>query len=279
MLANSAGTLPRGHILIEPYFYDVHSGHSNSFGSRSYVLYGLIDKLTVGFIPIEGFNTSTGAPSSSRIGLGDLTLVAQYRLTKDLEGRWIPASAINVQQSFPTASYDRLGDRPNNGFGSGAYTTTVALNTQKYFWLPNRRILRMRFDISDAISTTAPVQDLSVYGTPTGFRGIAKPGNSFTADAAWEYSLTRNWVLALDLTYNHSGDTRVAGYNVLDPTSIPSPPSIVTNSGSSEAFGFSPAIEYNFNSKLGVLLGTRLIPFGHNTTPSITPAIAINFVH
>jgi hypothetical protein len=98
-------------------------------------------------------------------------------------------------------------------------------------------------------------------------------------DAAWEYSLTRHWVLALDLTYGHNSNTRVSGYNILDPTSIQYPPTVVMNSGSSEAFGFAPAIEYNLSSNLGILLGTRIIPFGHNTTPSITPAVAINFVH
>ncbi len=279
MLANSAGTLPRGHILVEPYFYDVHSAHSDSFGTRSYVLYGLFNKLTVGFIPITSFNEASGTPSSSRIGMGDLTLVAQYGLTKSHDHSWIPATAINIQQSFPTASYDHLGNRPNNGFGSGVYTTTLALNSQKLFWLPNGRILRMRFDISQSFSSSANVQDVSVYGTATGFRGTAAPGRSSGVDAAWEYSLTRHWVLALDLTYGHSSNTRVSGYNILDSTGAENPPSIVMNLGSSEAFGLAPAIEYNLNSNLGILLGTRIIPFGHNTTPSITPAVAINFVH
>jgi hypothetical protein len=279
MLANSAATLPHGHFLIETYLYDIAGAHSNGFGSRTYVLYGLADRLTVGFIPIAGFNSLSDAPSSSRIGMGDLTLLAQYRLTQFHESSWIPATAIQVQQSFPTAKYDELGNRPSDGFGSGAYTTTVALNSQKYFWLPNRRILRMRFDASEGFSSNVRLEDVSVYGTADGFRGNAKPGNSFFADAAWEYSLTRNWVLALDVTYGHNGNTRVAGYNILDPNSMQNPSSILLNSGTSDAFGFAPAIEYNWKPNLGVLLGTRLIPAGHNTSATITPAVAINFVH
>jgi len=34
MLAPSAATLPRGHFLIEPYFYDVIAAHSNGFPSN-----------------------------------------------------------------------------------------------------------------------------------------------------------------------------------------------------------------------------------------------------
>ena len=50
-----------------------------------------------------------------------------------------------VEETFPTGQYDRLGDRPSNGFGAGAYTTMVGVNSQTYFWMPTGRILRMRF--------------------------------------------------------------------------------------------------------------------------------------
>ena len=278
MLANSAATLPRGHILIEPYLYDVRSAHSNSYGTRSYLLYGLADRLTVGFIPIAGFNTVRDASSSSRVGLGDPIVLGQYRLTQFHDGSWIPTTAIMVQEALPTGKYDRLGDRPSDGFGSGAHTTTLGLNSQRSFWLPNGRILRMRFDVSQAFSSTVNVEGVSVYGTGQGFRGRANPGSSFFADAAWEYSLTRRWVLALDVTYGQDGNTRVTGYDTLDPNSVQNPPSIQLNSGSSAAFGFAPAVEYSWTANLGVLLGARVIAAGPNTSATITPAVAINFV-
>ncbi|MHB8485212.1 MAG: DUF2911 domain-containing protein [Candidatus Acidiferrales bacterium] len=278
MLAPSAATLPRGHFLIEPYFYDVTSGHSNTFGSLSYVLYGLTDRLTVGLIPTVDYEKVSNGPSSSNIQLGDTGLLAQYGLTRFHEGSWRPATAINVQETFPTGKYDRLGNRPSDGFGSGAYTTALALYTQTYFWLPNGRILRMRFNVSQAFSSNVNVEDVSVYGTAAGFRGNARPANTSYADAAWEYSLTRRWVLALDVEYRDEGNTRVTGYNTLDPVSLPNPPSIQMDSGSSDAIIFAPAIEYNWKSNLGVLLGTRVIELGHNTPATITPAVAINFV-
>ncbi len=204
MLAPNATTLPRGHFLIEPYVYDVVGAHSNGFGSLTYVNYGLVDKLTVGLIPTAGFNQVSNGPSSSGIGMGDLTIQAQYRLTKFHEGSWVPTSSVTVQEALPTGKYDRLGDRPSNGLGSGAYTTTLALYTQTYFWLPNRRILRMRFNATQSFSRSVNVEDVSVYGTEAGFRGRAKPGPSSYVDASWEYSVTRRWVLALDATYRHS---------------------------------------------------------------------------
>jgi hypothetical protein len=279
MLANSAGTLPPGHFLIEPYIYDVSSAHSNGYGSRAYVLYGLANRLTVGMIPIVGYNTVSGGKSSSGIGLGDFTLLAQYQLTQFHEGSWVPTTSFEIQETFPTGKYDRLGDRPTDGFGSGAYTTTLQLNSQMYFWLPNGRILRMRFDIAQAFSSHASVNGVSVYGTDAGFRGNAKPGSAFSADASWEYSVTRNWVLAFDLTYSHDRNTSITGVDRLDSNGLPYPSSVRLNSGSSVAFGFAPAIEYNWNSNVGVLFGTRVIVGGHNTTTMLTPAMALNIVY
>ena len=288
MLAPSAATLPRGHFLIEPYFYDVtvqgyyddqgrrrSAPHANGFGSLTYVLYGLEDRLTVGMIPTAGYNTVSNGPSSARVGMGDFTLQAQYRLRQFREGSWMPTTSIAVQETFPTGKYDRLGDRPSDGFGNGAYTTTVALYSQTYFWLPNHRILRMRVNVAPAFSRNLNLQDASVYGTVAGFRGQAKPGGSVFVDAAWEYSLTRRWVLALDATYRYAGDAVVTGHGILDSTQA----NVHLHSGSSDAFGLAPAIEYNWKHNLGVLLGARLIPAGCNTPVTITPAVAINFVH
>jgi hypothetical protein len=200
MLAPSAATLPRGHFLIEPYLYDVIATHSNGFGSLMYLNYGLVDRVTVGLIPTAGFNKLSNGPSSSGIGLDDLTLQAQYRLTKFHVRSWIPTTSIAVQETLPTGKYNRLGNRPSDGLGSGAYTTTLALYSQTYFWLPNGRILRTRFNVSQGFSNNVNIEDVSVYGTEVSFRGRAKPGSSFFVNASWEYSLTRRWVLPLDVT-------------------------------------------------------------------------------
>jgi hypothetical protein len=131
----------------------------------------------------------------------------------------------------------------------------------------------MRFNASQGFSNNVNVADVSVYGTEAGFRGHANPGSSFFVDASWEYSLMRRWVLALDATYRHNWNTRATGYNVLDSSSVQ------LDSGSSEVFGFAPAIEYSWKPNLGVLLGARVIPASHNIHATITPAVAINFVH
>ena len=283
MLAPSPATLPPGHALVEPYLFTVISNgyfdaagkrHSapqeRDFGSLTYLLYGVTDRVTVGLIPRFGYNEPTAEPNSSGIGFGDLTLQAGYGLTQFSDAHRIPTIAAVVQETLPTGRYDRLS-RTSDGFGAGAWTTTLALYSQDYFWMPNGRILRARLDVSYAISSAASVHDVSVYGTPQGFAGHAWPGDALTVDAAGEYSVTSNWVLALDIIYQHSDSTRVSG-------SVPGMPVLESASGASWLLGFAPAIEYNWNPRVGLLLGVRIIEIGRNTTASVTPAIALNMV-
>jgi len=270
LLANSANTLPRGHFLVEPYVYDVISPHTHALGSRAYVEFGLANRFTVGVIPIVGYNKVGNGASSSGIQLGDVTLLAQYRLTQFHEHGWVPTTAIQVQQAFPTGRYDRLGTRPSDGLGSGTYGTAVALNSQTYFWLPNGRILRMRLNVTGSFSSNADVKDVSVYGTSNGFRGQAKPGKSLFVDAAWEYSVTRNWVLALDAIYQQNASTTVIGtQNGMN---------VRFDSGSSWSYGFAPALEYNISPNVGVIFGSRVLAPGHNASLTVAPVMAINIV-
>ena len=274
MIAPGSGTLTPGHFLIEPYFYDVNAGRSNSYGNLTYILYGLIDGLTIGTSPTAGFNTLGGAPSSSGIGLGDVSAIAQVRLLRRNPDRWLPATAFNVTETFPTGRYDRLGERTSDGFGSGVYTTTLSLYTQSYVWLPNGRILRMRFNVSQAFSSTASVTGVSVYGTDGAFRGTATPGAAFAADVAWEYSLTRSWVLALEFNNRYQAATRVREAD-LDSTATRT---TRLDAPAADAFAIAPAVEYSWTPNIGVLLAMRVIPQGHHTTRSITPVIAINIL-
>jgi hypothetical protein len=285
MLANTPATAPRGHVLAETYLYDITTQgaytprgarqsvpHANSYGSLTYLIYGLSDKTAFGLLPAAGYNTASGEPSSAGPGIGDLTMLLQRRLTTFQACRPVPIVSIAVEQTLPTGQYDRLGARPTNGFGAGAYITNPEFLSQMYFWLPNRRILRTRLDLSDAFAHSVPVRDASVYGTTTGFRGTAYPGSSFYLDNSWEYSLARSWVIATDITWRSNASTRVAGS---DAQGQP----FTLNSGSSEAWGVAPAAEYSWKPWIGVLVGVRFTPAGRNISDTITPAIALNIVH
>ncbi len=284
LLAASPSTLPQGHVLIEPYLYDsiayAEYGNSgsrrtlaeqNDYGSLTYILYGLLDTTTVGLIPRFGFNEFSGGDSSSSPQVADTTLQATYRLSRYLDYGFLPATSIVLGETVPTGRYDRLGDHSSNGLGSGAYTTTLSLYSQYYLWTPNGRILRARLDVAESWSSKVSIDGTSVYGTAQGFRGRAYPGNSMTLDSAWEYSMTRDWVAAVDFVYVDSGSTRVAGaYARAMKTQL--------ELGTSNSLSVAPAIEYNWSSTAGVIVGAKWVAAGHNTTAAIVPVAAINLV-
>lgn len=278
MLAASPNTLPPGHILIEPYFFNVMAAHTQGFGTLTYALVGVADRLTLGSIITTGWNKPDDGSSSSGMQLGDLKVQATYRLTQFRKGSWIPITAVVFQETLPTGKFDQLGKRPSDGMGSGAYTSSVAIYAQSYYWLPNHRILRMRLNLTQSVSNDVAVRDVSVYGTGAGFRGTAKPGAVFASGVSAEYSLSRSWVLALDAQYNHYWKTSVSGFQSDDPVTANDSRSIRFDSGSGYALAFAPAIEYSWTSNLGVLFGTRFIPATKHTARSITPAVAINIV-
>jgi hypothetical protein len=288
LLAPNASAFPHGHMLVEPYVYDdITTGRYDSggthrpapnehdLGSLTYVIYALTDRLAVGLLPRLGYNEPAGAPSSTSPSVGDFGAQLQYSLTSFQEGSLLPATAVLVGETFPTGRYDRL-QRASDGFGAGAYTTSLAWYSQDYLWMPNGRILRVRLDLTYTISSAASVEDASVYGTSAGFRGRAYPGDGASADAAAEYSLTRNWVLAIDLIWSHSASTRISGSDLA--TGSVSRGFVNMQSGSSEYLAVAPAVEFNWSARMGVILGARIFVAGRNTTASITPVTAINMV-
>jgi hypothetical protein len=283
LLAPSPVTLPPGHALIEPYLFDVvttgridesgahHDAPADQeFGSLTYMLYGLTPRVTVGLIPRFFYGDPVGAPSSSGIAIGDLTLQAAYGLTQYRDGSRTPALALVIDETVPTGKYDRL-TRESDGVGAGAYATGLSVYSQDYFWMPNGRILRGRLDLTYTISSRVDVQEQSVYGTPSGFSGHAYPGDSFSADAAAEYSLTRSWVLALDVVYQYSANSEVRGV-------LAGGGALHADSGSAYSVQFAPAVEYSWSARAGVIFGVRIIALGRNITTTVTPAAAINLV-
>ena len=286
LLAPSAATLPKGHFYFEPYVYDempyarfdnhghAHSApYGNDFGSLTYINYGLTDRLTVGMIPRFGYDRPANGPSSSGIGVGDLTLEAQYGLTPVDPYSRIPIASINVQETLPVGRYDHLAS-PSEGFGSGAYTTTLSTYFMSYFWLPNGRILRARLDLSYVIVDEVPVGDRSVYGTPAGFRGDASPGNSAYGDLAFEYSMSRNWVLACDFWFQENGHNRVTGtVSQADGRTV----DFQSISAAGRELYIAPALEYSLTRRLGAIFGVRVVSFGRNETGTVTPVAAVSY--
>jgi len=265
MLASTAETLPHGHFYTEPYFYDVIVHGDHHPGSSGFYQYGLLDNLTVGFQP--SFATATNHLGRG-MAIGDFKLLSQVRLTHFTPEHRVPTIALVLNEVIPTGKDDRLGPS-EEGHGSGAFATELGLNVQHWFLLDNGRLLRARINVLQRFYNGTSVEGRSVYGTDATFRGHARPGARTTLIGAVEYSLTNEWVLAFDVEADFAGHTKVEGQE------MGGGPLVRTRSPASRDVGFAPAVEYNWSPSAGALLGVWIIPKGHNSPASVTPAIAI----
>src|SRR5690606_33928892 len=101
------------------------------------------------------------------------------------------------------------------------------------------------------------------YGGGFGTKGRVHPGGSFQADFGLEVALTQNWVLANDLVYTFQNATHFSGNpGTVSPGGAPAS----VRSPYSDNLSLAPAIEYNFNSNLGLLVGTQFSVYGRNSS-------------
>jgi hypothetical protein len=266
LLASNAETLPKGHVYTEPYLFDVISGGEHSPGTSGFYQYGLLNDLTVGVQPNIAFGTDSANRGAS---LGDFKLLSQVRLTHFTPNHRVPTIALMFNLAIPTGKYDHLSAL-KHGHGSGSFAPEVGVNVQHYFLLKNDRLLRARINLLKSFPMRSDISGRSVFGTGPDFHGHAKPGSRTALIGAVEYSLTNEWVLALDVEADFWDKTKVEGRDGGGG------PLVNQTFPSSWNVGFAPAVEYNWSPRTGIILGVWIIPKGHNTPSSVTPAIAFS---
>jgi opacity protein-like surface antigen len=264
LLASNAETLPQGHVYTEPYFFDGISGGHHNPGSSGFYQYGLFDNLTIGVQPFF----SLGRQKHNRsVAIGDFKLLSQVRLSHFTPQHRVPSVALVMNLVIPTGKDDRLGAL-KQGHGSGSFAPEVGVNVQHYFLLSDGRLLRARLNVLKNFPLRHDVSGRSVFGTDADFHGRAKPGSKTSLIAGAEYSLTKEWVLAFDIERDQWGRTEVVGHDANGGL-------VKSISRKSWNVGFAPAVEYNWSDRAGIIEGVWVVPKGHNTQSSVTPAIAI----
>lgn len=245
--SNGASAVPQGHFLVEPYLGEA----DHRVQSLNLLLYGLTDDVTLGLIPRFSWR--------DQAGIGDLTARLQYRFAAYDEASGMPALALVLNETLPTGKFDDLNRAGTNGTGNGAYLTQFGLLSDDYVTIVGRP-LRLRLDLSYGISNSVELENRSVYGTPDGFTGRARPGAVYDATLAFEYSLSTRWAVALDADYSRSDKTRIDGMAV---------------SRMSQSADLVPALEYNFTADTGLIVGVQVPVWQHGT---FMPLAALNCV-
>jgi len=287
LVTPNASALPAGVAVVEPYLiyteshasYDTDGDrHTDHPGAHQWLLLapftiGITDRLNGQLVTGTAYNVS-GKSHSDGVRLTDTSVMLQYMFVAPHEDGSGPAFSASYTHIFPTGAYHHLDNNPLNSTGDGASANRLAVFTQQLFWLQNNHPLRLRALLAWGPSpSTIHVEGASSHGTTAGFHGSAAMGTSLGVSASFEYGLDAHWVLATDLTWDHRNGTTLRGSQCLPSGTCAS---LDQRKPPHWSYGIAPAVEYNFNARVGLIVGAQISFAGHNSPSYWAPQAALN---
>jgi hypothetical protein len=289
LITPSGHVIPFGHVNYEPYIYwRTQSGsydnhwhyHKATPPSRHVLTQG---SFQIGLLPSTELDLSPQFIYKNRGGqhmwrIADFPFALAFQILQDSKDTWWPAIKLHLGATAPIGKYDRLNPKKlgTDSGGDGYWDPRLGFITIKTYHLGGYHYFAWRMAFIYMFTVPVPVHGLSSWGGAAsspgvkGTRGTVYPGCLFSALQGFEYSITHNWALALDIEYRHTNRNRFSGY---------SPKGTKPVNSSAEIFYLAPAIEYNFNANIGIIAGPYFSVAGRNSnrTPAfLTWVFAVN---
>jgi len=280
LLAPSGATIPAGHYNIEPYIYVIantgtydsnwHAQSSPTFWGNLFqpsCSFGITSWLDFQFNPSVYYNHTEGA---SKWGWGDMPTGFDFQLylSGNTPAKWVTGLKLSLVEVIPMGKYRNLD--PNklgtDAIGGGSWQTWAGLTWGNLFYLGNQRFFNIRLATRYTIPAPVHVKNLNTYGGGPGTDGTVYPAQNFKTDIGMELTLTKNWVFAMDILGIWAGKVRFKGKTVEPNTAPPS-----------TQFSLAPAIEYNWNTNLGIIFGPWFTVAGRNATQFAGGVFAVNY--
>ncbi len=276
LLAPSGHTVAPGKTNWEPYLFLTKNYNPDSswvINPFIQITHGITSYFDIKLETQAFFTFKDGEVGS---GLSDFSVILGFQALEDNPDGWMPDLRITLSETFPTGRYQRLNpDKQGaDSTGSGSYETFTSFNFQKLFHIFGNHWLRPRLFLRYIIPAPVSVRDFNTYGGGFGTDGKIYPGNNFTGILAFEYTLTRNWVLALDIQAVYVDKTKFSGTKGVNPNgSIAS-----VGNGKEVQWSYAPALEYNFSDWLGIIWGVWFTGATKNSTDFVSFVVAVNIV-
>jgi hypothetical protein len=273
LLAPAGKTIPAGHVNFEPYGF--FSGYPQGFRNVE-----VTPVLSVGIMDFLDLQTSlpydyNWDKRQHGNGIGDYSLALGIQVLRQKENSWLPDLRLVLQEVFPTGRFENLtlSKLSADQTGIGAYQTFVGLNFQRLTQFANEHYLRTRLSLVTARSSHVTVHGVNAFGGNPLTEGRIKLGSSYSVDLAIEYTLTQNWVPVFEVLYAHSPASNFEG----NPGFTPGGTVSSIGGKSSNQASLAPALEYNFNSSLGVIGGVWFSITGPHPAKFVTGTVAVNY--
>jgi hypothetical protein len=281
LLTPSAYTIPFGHYNIEPYLFvnnnfGIYNSHWNAkslpvtdsnINLQLQVKMGLNSFMDFTIMPSFFYNYIEDASS---FRFGDLYTEVSFQLSAQGGKHNVHGltTKIFIGELFPTGSYQHLKlDKLRTDIaGGGSFVTTLGFVLSKRWNLYSIHFLQFQLNGNCSLYSQVPVHGLNFYGGDKKTSGTVFPGTSFPLLCSFEYNLTQNWVLALDIVNNLTLKTKFKG-----KTTIP-----LGVNHTKYNLSFAPAIEYNYNANVGLIAGVWFSAKGRYSFDFINYTVALN---
>ena len=290
LLAPSSLVIPGGYYNFEPYIYitantgtynddwhavrNEHTFWSNSFQPTYQV--GLTPWLDFQILPTVFYNYTDGVGNWA---FGDLLIEVDFQLfTAPISGSWLPNVKLQVKETIPTGKYHHLNPRKLNTDvgGNGSFQTGFGLVFGKLIHFSGVHFMTYRLLMQYVFPSAVRLRGYNVYGGAADTNVKFFPAQSAEVDLGFEFTLTRHWVFALDLVMNWAEGANYSG----DPgTGIGDNPAMLGSASPSFQYSIAPAIEYNWNGKLGVIFGPWITVAGKNSVQFCSGVFALNYYY
>ena len=263
-----------GHVYLQNYVnfntttgvydsnWNSHAANHNyfSFNPQIIAYVGLTEWMDV-FIAPQGYCNHYHEDTDGRFG--DLPVGLDFQPIAMDTKNWYPGVKLTIKETFPTGQYQNLNPSKmgTDIGGAGTYGTTFNVLLHNVYHLWNQHYLSLFGSWGYTINTNANVKGFNAYGGGYGTSGKVNTGNSWQGIFSFEFTFNRQWAIAMDTVYTHvdrSSFTGNTGTYADGTTAIVGLPS-------SEQLAFCPALEYNFNEHIGLIVGCYMTATGRNS--------------
>ncbi|CAK7193398.1 hypothetical protein COMNV_01613 [Commensalibacter sp. Nvir] len=282
LLSPSGAVTKAGDLMVESYFQTAISRgdylpdgrvrsnkyRTNTADSFFLVKYGFTDKLSIQLTPQINYYWN-GQTTASSVHFADFPVELQYRLIDQIDSIYQPSLNAYLGMNFPTGDFNDLG-RDLDATGQGVYSLRFGLMSQAAYNVFGKALRIRAWGVARQPLGSTNLKNITSYGTGEGYDGNARLGMFGNTGFSLEYGLSRKWLLAFDFQYDWARGTRMRGayYGKNTQRSV---------NGASHDIQIAPAVEYNFNPMIGLIVGTALTVDGHNTNDFVQPQFAVNF--
>jgi len=274
LLAPTGTATPFGDFVVESYaYFTTTTGTYNSgwdgvsaphnffsFNPQFLLFFGLTPWMDINIVP-QFFVNSTRGKTSTRFG--DFSAALDFQVYPNTYDFWFPGIKFAVREVFPTGSFQRLDANNFNtdDTGAGTFGTAFNLVLYKVYHFIGHHFMSMTLSGSYQINSPVHVHGLNTYGGADDTDGRVMPGNILQLIASFEFTLSQNWVFAIDNVYTHQDVSQFCG----NPGTASDGTPAIVGLPSSEQISFAPAIEYNFSATLGIIAGCWFTAAGRNS--------------